>query len=537
MMASGLLLLASLGAVSAYTCNSRAPTAASLFTYEDFGTYKIVNSTQSSCGPASYVLYPRAESPPDLGPFYTYFGVPLTNVILSQTVPVAFVETLGARSAVTVASPYTTSACLAKKVSDGVASTYVSHSTTDATQAASHAAQVGASSVEAIISDPWGTSSWAHAGSKPKVICGSSTYETTPLGAAEWIKFFGYFFDNDAKAEEAFCETSARYACNSLAASSIAQESSKLSATSTHAYQVPTVLFTSLDWNSKFSIQMTPYKNKLAMDAGATYPDLSAFDAFKSTHWTGAYVDGFKFDAANAADFLAALKLADVIIDETYPNGQTFAAIKTKYGLDGVAAANLPAAFTNERVYSLDGTMDSRGPPNGGTDYYESRVAEPDGFLSDLISVLHPTGTNYNPAGLTYLRKLSNGNAVSLTDPSTCNENAARAVRAPTCAQLSTQSNTVLGWLSDMGYKGAPSPPPGSSPPPPSSPPPSAPPNPPKGGDSASPVLPAVLGSLVGVLSLVALVTSVKYWMLKKTVSTAKVGVATSTTTASRAHS
>ena len=77
-------------------------------------------------------------------------------------------------------------------------------------------------------------------------------------------------------------------------------------------------------------------------------------------------------------------------------------------------ASDWPPAFIDRRVYTLDGTMDARGPPYGGTDWYESRVAQPDGFLSDLIAVLHPSGSYYapdyySPASLHYLRHASTG--------------------------------------------------------------------------------------------------------------------------------
>jgi hypothetical protein len=223
---------------------------------------------------------------------------PLQNVILTQTPPVPFLETLGARDTISVASPYTTSACMAKKVADGDAAAYVSNSA----DAAAHALQNANAQVEAIFSDPYGTSVWADSASASKLICASPSYETTPTGAAEWLKFFGYFFGADALAQTGFCATSARYSCNSLAASSISSESARLGSSS-YSYQVPRVLFASLHWSGDFSIQMTPYKNKLVMDAGATYPDLSAYESFRQQHWTGAYTSGFQFPAANASSF------------------------------------------------------------------------------------------------------------------------------------------------------------------------------------------------------------------------------------------
>ena len=51
------LLVAATG--QATPCASTAPNTAKLFTYEDFGSYQRVNSTQ--CG-ESYILYPRARA-------------------------------------------------------------------------------------------------------------------------------------------------------------------------------------------------------------------------------------------------------------------------------------------------------------------------------------------------------------------------------------------------------------------------------------------------------------------------------------------
>ena len=76
---------------------------------------------------------------------------------------------------------------------------------------------------------------------------------------------------------------------------------------------------------------------------------------------------------------------------------------------DTMPTSDWPSAVINERVYTLDGTMDARGPPTGGIDWYESRVAEPDAMLKDMIAVLHPDKNNYAPTDLTYLRHAATG--------------------------------------------------------------------------------------------------------------------------------
>ena len=229
-MALVMLMLMQAAVAGAVICTSTAPTFASLFTHEDFGTYQRVNSTQ--CG-ESYILYPRDGTRPNLGSSYKYFGVPLQGVAVTQTPPVAYLEAVGARSKIKVSSQYTTSSCVAKMVGDGDTESFVS-SSTDATL---HAQQMADADIEAIISDPWNTGQWSDAASRPKVICAASTYEPTPMGGAEWVKFWGYFFSNGAAASDSFCATGARYSCNSLSASSINKAASVMGSDS-YSYQV-----------------------------------------------------------------------------------------------------------------------------------------------------------------------------------------------------------------------------------------------------------------------------------------------------------
>jgi hypothetical protein len=275
-----LMLMTAIGAHgSATVCSSPGPIVSTLFTYEDFGSYQIVTSTY--CG-ESYVLYPKASSPPDLGRGFKYFGVPLESVVLTQTPPVAFIETIGARSAIAVASEYTTSACLAQLVEDGSVETYSSETS------------YGGDEYDAIFTDPWSLSSWSDSSSTDKLICSADSYEEDPVGSAEWLKFYGFFFDAAPTATAAFCATSSRYACNSMAASSISTQS--LSAEFNVKYQVPTAVFASYSsWSNTYLIEMVPYKNKFVMDAGATYPDLSAFAEFEEMHWSGLYTSGYSF--------------------------------------------------------------------------------------------------------------------------------------------------------------------------------------------------------------------------------------------------
>lgn len=280
------------------SCSTPAPSVAKLFTYEDKGSYKKITSTQ--CG-QTYILYPRDEKKPDhLGPDHKYFAVPLNKVAVTHQATNTFLESLNVRANIKVVSGQTTSACLAKKIADGTAEAFVDET------------QMTDSTIDAIFAQPGQLSTWDH---NPdllnRAICVSSEDEDSPLASAEWIKFFGYFFNVDST--DHYCGTWSRYKCNSLDANK------KTSA--------PKVVFAS-KVADKFFIHMSPSKNQVITDAKAVYPDLSAFNQFKEA--------SFIFPAAEKSKFHAALRLTDVLIDESLPRGQTQKEIAELYGLPPV---------------------------------------------------------------------------------------------------------------------------------------------------------------------------------------------------------
>jgi iron complex transport system substrate-binding protein len=450
-----LLMTAATASASGFVCSSKQPQIAKGFTMEDFGAFKVVNVTADTCD-ESYVLYARGTPKPALGTTYKYFETPIQGFVATETPPMTFFELLGARDAIKVSSQYTTSACIAKRVEDGLISKYAGPTYNAQTYGYDNNPAfegiVNNTAYDLIASGPYTLQYWPHAESLSRTICNGDTYETDPMGSAEWIKFWGYFFDADATAASAFCQASSRYTCNAFAANNIAAEAAKLGATGAYAYQVPVGVWASGLYYGSYTVKMVHYQDKFMNDAGATYPDFSAFDAFKSTHWSGSHTEGFKFPAANVSLFHAALAMADFIIDGTYPNGQDKASLTTAYGLDG--ASSLPPAFTSGRLYTLDGTMAADGPPYGGIDWFESRLAEPDAFLADLIAIAHPTGTNYAPTGLKYLRHVGAATAaehIIVTSAGCTDASAARAVRASTCGALAA-SSTSLGWLASLEY-------------------------------------------------------------------------------------
>jgi len=180
---AAFLLLAATPSGQTQQCATTKPSFAKLFTYEDMGSYQKVTSKQCT-GEPPYILYPRGQTAPDLGPDYKYFGVPLEKVAVTQSVTLTFLEMLGVRDKIIVASEYASSACVAKKVADGDAQAMIQHRNDET----AHAALMANGELDAIFSDPYYTGVWYHAPSASKVVCEASTYEETPLGNGEWIK-------------------------------------------------------------------------------------------------------------------------------------------------------------------------------------------------------------------------------------------------------------------------------------------------------------------------------------------------------------
>jgi len=140
---------------------------------------------------------------------------------------------------------------------------------------------------------------------------------------------------------------------------------------------LPKVVFASYRWG-KHSLHVPPYKGQFVHDAGGTFPDLSAFDRFKKMHWTNTQVSAFEFTGGSVPDggdnltqFHAALQLADVIIDESYPYGQTLKTIADGYMLPalkvgqtfmanhedpavGTAGWSLVSHGIGEKLFSVD---------------------------------------------------------------------------------------------------------------------------------------------------------------------------------------
>lgn len=183
------------------------------------------------------------------------------------------------------------------------------------------------------------------------VVIDGSYMEGTPLGRAEWVKFFGLLLGKEAEAEAAFATIESEY--NRLV--------EKVKVTKTR----PTA-FSGMQFRGTWYVPGgKSYVAKWFEDAGASYL------------WAD---DGTS--ASIPMDFEAVLAKAQ--------NADFWLNPETCTSMSQLAAADerhkLFRAFRTGNVYNHSKVMNAAG----GDDYWENGIANPDKVLADLVSIFHP---------------------------------------------------------------------------------------------------------------------------------------------------
>jgi len=211
--------------------------------------------------------------------------------------------------------------------------------------------------------------------------------DPSPLKSAEYILFFGAFFNKDPEATKHFKEVNASY-------HNVKATVAKKPVVAWMQYYAP-----------NFTISEAHYKMAFASDAGGTPFDAETALAgvpgvYVSTSPTGKTVTisianfnqsgvTAQAKAAAAAAIMPKLASVDVLVDETYafaPRSYTFDSFKTTYGLNGTEAYNF---LTSKRVARVDGSI-SEGDD---LDWYESRIVRPDWAVEGLARFIDPSHT------------------------------------------------------------------------------------------------------------------------------------------------
>ncbi|PIE68479.1 MAG: ABC transporter substrate-binding protein [Deltaproteobacteria bacterium] len=176
--------------------------------------------------------------------------------------------------------------------------------------------------------------------------------EEHPLGRAEWIKFFGLFFDCEKRAEEIFAETERRYlALASRVAASDKKKPSVITGTPFHG-----------QW---YIAGGNSYVGRLLADAGADY-------LWKETQYTGSKPVDIEVVFARGLDA------------EFWLNPGVWKSVNQ--GRDADPRFRQFKALVVGKIFNNN----ARISKTGANDYWESGVVAPDILLKDLVSIFHP---------------------------------------------------------------------------------------------------------------------------------------------------
>ncbi len=192
------------------------------------------------------------------------------------------------------------------------------------------------------------------------VVVASDFVEQTPLGQAEWIKFTALFYNKEGQANAAFGEKAAEYAALVDLTASLSDDAQ------------PNVL-----WNSYSS-----YSGEWFVPGSESFTAHYVGDAgAKLVLGDAAEVQGnnnalpFSFEAVYEAGLDADIWLPGAFgvstLDDLVTQDERYADF---------------AAVKNGQVYNYDARVNA----NGGNDYFENGVANPQDVLADLITIFHP---------------------------------------------------------------------------------------------------------------------------------------------------
>lgn len=191
------------------------------------------------------------------------------------------------------------------------------------------------------------------------VIYNADWVETTPLGKAEWVKFFGVLFDKQEEATGYFNDIVKEY----ISAKKLVENISDR----------PTVLSGSIFQDVWYVPQGESWMAAFIKDAGGAY-------LWADTKGTGSL--GLSFEA----------------VFEKAMNGNIWIGPGSYESYDQMTASNMHyskfSSFKNKKIYSYS----IKKGPTGGLIFYEDAPNRPDLVLKDLIAIFHPAILpNYQP--------------------------------------------------------------------------------------------------------------------------------------------
>lgn len=317
--------------------------------YEDFTIVKVSKAYPEAKADYTYVLHKNGVQIPDSLQQFTSIEVPIKKVIVTSTTHIPALEALGVEQTL-IGFPNTN---------------YISSEKTRALIDAGKVRDLGSNqglNTEVILDiQPDIIVGFSVDGdlktyknlekNGQKIIFNGDWTEKSPLGKAEWIKFFGALYDKDEKATEIF--------------NSIEKEYNAVLTLAKKSRNQPTILAGSVYEDQWFLPQGESWAAYFLKEANGNY-------LWKDTKGTGSLALSFEsvLDKAKDADFWIGPGQFTSIkeITDSNPNYNYFKAVQTK------------------NVYSFS----IKKGKTGGVIYYELAQNRPDLVLKDIVKILHP---------------------------------------------------------------------------------------------------------------------------------------------------
>lgn len=320
-----------------------------IYRYKGFTVVKVTNPWPDAKETFTYVMQQKDGIVPDSLKKYTVVSVPLKSVVATSTTHIPSLEMLGVENTL-VGFPTTD---------------YISSEKTRARVDAGKVKEVGTSETlntevmidlapDAVVGFSISSNNKTMNNLQQSgmvILYNGDWTEQTPLGKAEWIKFFGALYDQDDKAETLFNDVEKEYN-NALTLVK--------SVTGT-----PTVLAGALYQDHWYLPQGGSWAALFLKDAKAKY-------LWADSEGTGSLNLSFEtvLDKAQNADFWIGPSQFTSLKEMTDSNPH--------YGEF--------KAFKRQNVYSFS----TKKGKKGGIIYYELAPNRPDLVLKDMISILHP---------------------------------------------------------------------------------------------------------------------------------------------------
>ncbi len=332
-------------------------------TDKDITVVEITNPWDTARLLHRYILIPKGTDMPEGLPKGTVVRTPIDKIVVYSSVHASIIEELGAsESIIGVCEPeYIVSPSLQQKIASG--------DILDCGRTMSpNIERIINCGTQIIIASPFENSSY---GTVEKtgipIIEGADYMENTPLGRAEWIRFFGALLNRKEQGDSVF--TSIRDHYNTLR-DSVADYLQK----SNGAIKRPTLLAERRYGSSWDVPNSDSYMVRIYEDAGAQY----LFDYLKGTGSTNMSFEKV-YQIGAKADFWIFKYWKESNEPMTYGDLEAEYALYSQF-----------EAFKNQKIYGCN---------TATTSYYDDILLHPDAVLKDFIFIFHPEvlGNGYEP--------------------------------------------------------------------------------------------------------------------------------------------